>query len=116
MEYLIKKNARIDIIDDHGYSLVNFAATTGQLNKKIYELCKSNGLKFNEQLNLETDFIYIRFFSKIVVIDLHTIFFDGFSVFFRFLAEIRFRTIMKLPQKASSRTKTCSFDTSVTLP
>jgi len=51
MEYLIKKNARIDIIDDHGYSLVNFAATTGQLNKKIYELCKSNGLKFNEQLN-----------------------------------------------------------------
>ena len=43
-------------------------------------------------------------------------FFDRFDVFFRFLAEKRFRTIMKLPQKASSRTQTCSFGTSVTLP
>ena len=57
------------------------------------------------------------FFSDIVVYDhLHIEFFNGFNVFFRFLAEIRFRTIMKLPQKASSRTKTCSFGTSVTLP
>ena len=54
--------------------------------------------------------------SKIVVVDIHVTFLNGFNLFFRFLAEIRFRTIMKLPQKASSRTKTCSFRTSVTLP
>ena len=56
------------------------------------------------------------FFSEITVFDLHMALSDIFNVFFRFLAEIRFRTIMKLPQKASSRTKTCSFGTSVTLP
>ena len=38
------------------------------------------------------------------------------NVFFRFLAEIRFRTMIKLPQKASSRTQMCSFGTSCTLP
>ena len=54
--------------------------------------------------------------SKIVVFDLHMTSFAGFIVFFRFLAEMRFRTIIKLPQKASSRTKTCSFGTSCTLP
>ena len=44
------------------------------------------------------------------------LFFDSCHVFFRFLAEMCFRTIMKLPQKAGSRTWTCSFGTSVTLP
>ena len=34
-----------------------------------------------------------------------------FNVFFRFLAEIRFRTIIKLPQKASSRLKKYNFGT-----
>ena len=43
-------------------------------------------------------------------------FIDGFNVFFRFMAEIRFRTIMKLHQKASFGTKTCSVRTSITLP
>ena len=42
--------------------------------------------------------------------------FHSFNLFLRFLAEIRFRTIMTLPQKAFSRTKMCSFRTSVTLP
>ena len=42
--------------------------------------------------------------------------FYSFNAFFRFLSEIHFRKIMKSPQKASSRTKTCSFGTSVTLP
>ena len=71
----------------------------------------------DERENLEKQFFLSNaFFSNIVVFDLHIVFFYGFNVFFRFLAEIRFRTIMKLPQKASSRTKTCSLDTSVTLP
>ena len=46
-----------------------------------------------------------HFVSKIVVFDLQTMFFDGFHVFFTFLAEIRFRTIMKLPQKTNLETK-----------
>ena len=54
--------------------------------------------------------------SKIVFLNFHMAFIDNLNVDFRFLAEIRFRTIMKLPQKGSSRTKTCSFGTSVTLP
>ena len=39
------------------------------------------------------------FLLKIVVFDLHMTFFDSFNVFFRFLTEIRFRTIMKLTKK-----------------
>ena len=57
------------------------------------------------------------FLSKIVDLHTNTKSSDSFNVFFRFLAaEIRFRTIMKLPQRASFGTKTCSFRTSVTLP
>ena len=41
--------------------------------------------------------------------------FDSFNVFFRFLAERRFREIMKLSEKASVGTKTCSFGTFITL-
>ena len=43
------------------------------------------------------------------VFDLQTTFFDGFSVFFRFLVEICLRTPIKPPQKASSRPKTYKF-------
>ncbi len=39
MKYLLEKGARTDIIDSHGYSLVNFCAVTGQLNTEIYDLC-----------------------------------------------------------------------------
>ena len=62
-------------------------------------------------------FLYVTHSSqKSSSSDLYIAFFDVFFVFFRFLAEIRFRTIMKLPPKASSRNKPCSFGTSVTLP
>ena len=36
--------------------------------------------------------------------------FYSFNVFFRFLAEVRFRTSMKLPQEASFGITTCSFE------
>ena len=42
--------------------------------------------------------------------------FNGFNMFFRFLAEIRFRTIMKSSQKLHFGIKVCSFGTSITLP
>ena len=58
----------------------------------------------------KNNFFYItHFHQKIIVFDLHIKFFDSFDVFFRFLTEICFRTVMKLPQKASSRTKPCRF-------
>ena len=37
MEYLVSKGATTNIIDDHGYSLINFAAVTGQQNLKLYD-------------------------------------------------------------------------------
>ena len=61
-------------------------------------------------------FVRHTFFPQIMVFDLHMMFFVRFNVFFRFLTEVRFRTIIKLHQKAGSRTKTCSFGTSCTLP
>ncbi len=61
-------------------------------------------------------FLRNTIFSTIVVFDIHTAFFDGFNVFFRFLAEIRFRTPIKSPQKATSRPMSCKFRTTCTLP
>ena len=43
MQYLVDKGAKTDIVDDHGYSLLNFAATTGQLNSKLYDFCIAHG-------------------------------------------------------------------------
>lgn len=51
MKYLIANDARLDIIDQFGYSLINFAANRGKTNLKIYELCLENGAKLNEQKN-----------------------------------------------------------------
>lgn len=43
MQYLINKGAKMNVIDSHGYSVLNFAAVTGQLNPKLYDLCIANG-------------------------------------------------------------------------
>ena len=43
MNLLIEKGARMDVIDQHGYSLLNFSATTGQLNEEIYDICIGHG-------------------------------------------------------------------------
>jgi len=37
MKYLVSKGARTNIVDDHGYTILNFAASTGQTNTKIYD-------------------------------------------------------------------------------
>jgi ankyrin repeat protein len=36
MKHLVKKGARKDIVDTHGYTFMNFAASTGITNKEIY--------------------------------------------------------------------------------
>jgi ankyrin repeat protein len=51
MEQLINKGAKTDLIDDHGFSLVNFAATTGQVDVKLYDLCIKNGVLLKEEFN-----------------------------------------------------------------
>lgn len=43
MQYLVSKGAKTDLIDSHGYTVLNFAAATGQQNTKLYDLCISYG-------------------------------------------------------------------------
>ena len=43
MQHLLRNGAKTDIIDSHGYSLLNFAAVTGQKNIKLYDFCIENG-------------------------------------------------------------------------
>ena len=70
-----------------------------------------------ETLQKKRTFLFRRISINIIVaFDANAAFVNSFNVFSRFLAEIGFRTIMKLSQKASFGTKACSFGTSITLP
>jgi len=51
MEYLLTKGAKTDILDDHGYTILNFAASTGQTNTKVYDLCLKTGANLSKDLN-----------------------------------------------------------------
>ena len=51
MQYLLDNGAKTDIIDSHGYSLMNFAAATGQLNTKIYNFCLEHGADPSKERN-----------------------------------------------------------------
>jgi len=44
MEYLISNGAKTNLFDDKGYSILNFAASTGQANTKVYDLCIKKGI------------------------------------------------------------------------
>lgn len=46
MQELIKNGATLNVVDDHGMSVVNFAASTGQTATELYELCVKNGVQF----------------------------------------------------------------------
>ena len=43
MNYLVEKGAKTDVIDSHGYSVLNFAAVTGQTNTKLYDFLIKHG-------------------------------------------------------------------------
>lgn len=74
MEYLISKGAKTNLHDDKGYSILNFAASTGQTNLKVYDLCIAKGINPKKDLDLEganalllaaphdKDFILINYF------------------------------------------------------
>lgn len=51
MEYLLAQGARTDLLDQAGYSILMFAASTGQKNKAVYELCIENGMDIRTQLD-----------------------------------------------------------------
>lgn len=51
MEYLLKKGAKVDLQDSHGYTPLTFAATSGQINTKVYDLCIQYGANLKKDLN-----------------------------------------------------------------
>lgn len=51
MEYLQKRGAKTDLVEDHGYTVMNFAAVSGQPNTKVYDLC----LKYGANLKKDVD-------------------------------------------------------------
>ncbi|WP_299439741.1 ankyrin repeat domain-containing protein [uncultured Aquimarina sp.] len=92
MKHLLEKGATTDIIDSHGYSLLNFAAVTGQQNVKLYDFCIANGAdllteKNNDGANalllvapfLENDKLIDYFVDR--GIDLHCIDTNGNGIF-----------------------------------
>ena len=48
MQYLIDQGSQTDIIDDHGYNLMTFAAIAGQQNPAVYDMILKNGGKIND--------------------------------------------------------------------
>ncbi len=51
MQFLADKGAKTDIVDSHGYSLLNFAAVTGQLDVALYDFCITNGADVTKEKN-----------------------------------------------------------------
>lgn len=48
MKHLIKAGSQIDLVDDHGYGLMTFAANAGQKNTAVYDLILASGGKVKE--------------------------------------------------------------------
>ena len=51
MKYLYELGAKMDLVDSHGYSLLNFGAVTGQKNTALYDFCIEKGSKVNTEKN-----------------------------------------------------------------
>ncbi len=51
MNTLISKGAKTNIIDSHGYSLLNFAAVTGQTNVALYDFILEHGAQPASEVN-----------------------------------------------------------------
>ncbi|MET0636761.1 MAG: ankyrin repeat domain-containing protein [Chitinophagaceae bacterium] len=50
MEYFLAKGARVNMEDNHGYTVLNFAANGGQQDTKVYDLCITNGADIKKDL------------------------------------------------------------------
>ena len=53
MEYLLDHGARTDVVDDHGMSILNFAAGAGVKNTAVYELCLEHGANLEKDLSAD---------------------------------------------------------------
>lgn len=51
MEFLQKKGAKTNLVEDHGYTVLNFAAATGQENTKVYEWCLQYGANLKKDVD-----------------------------------------------------------------
>ncbi len=51
MQYLLDNGAKTDILDDHGLTILNFAANAGQTNTKVYDLCIKYGANLKKDVN-----------------------------------------------------------------
>lgn len=53
MEYLLNKGAKTDILDSHGSTVLNFAASGGQQDTKVYDLLIDKGYDLKKVVNGE---------------------------------------------------------------
>ncbi len=53
VEYLLSKGAKTDILDSHGSTVLNFAASGGQQHTKVYDLLINNGYDLKKGVNGE---------------------------------------------------------------
>ncbi|GAB3987818.1 ankyrin repeat domain-containing protein [Spirosoma daeguense] len=51
MEYLLSKGSKANLEDNHGMTVLNFAAAGGQPNTQVYDLCLKNGADLKKDLN-----------------------------------------------------------------
>lgn len=92
MEYLLNKGAKTDLTDDKGYTILNFAAATGQQDTKVYDFCLENGANLETDLTPKTanalllsapydkDFALINYFTS-KGLDINSIDADGNGIF-----------------------------------
>lgn len=51
MRYLVEKGAKTDLIDEHGNTVLIFAASNGQMNTAIYDFCIEHGADIKKETN-----------------------------------------------------------------
>jgi ankyrin repeat protein len=51
MQYLQKKGAKTNLVESHGYTIMNFAAATGQTDTKVYDLCLQYGANLKKDVD-----------------------------------------------------------------
>ncbi|MET3128294.1 ankyrin repeat protein [Arcicella rosea] len=51
MEFLVAKGAKANVEDSHGFTPLNFAATGGQTNTQVYDICLRSGANLKKDLN-----------------------------------------------------------------
>ncbi|WP_137402925.1 ankyrin repeat domain-containing protein [Echinicola rosea] len=92
IKYLIDQGAKTDIVDDHGYSVMNFAANAGQSNPELYDYLLSHGSSLEETnhhganallliVGSQEDFTMIDYFTSKGV-DMSTTDEDGNGLFY----------------------------------